>query len=158
MMFNNFRNIFKLCFSFPNKKNIDILDCEDAPELSFEDKFCLCKVVDVYDGDTITIVIAFENKPYKIKCRLSGVDSAEIRTKNLEEKTAGVNAKHWLSEKILNKKLWIKCGNWDKYGRLLGEIFTNKDDTVSINQELIDKKYAYQYDGKKKRKFDEWSK
>lgn len=150
-------NTFKLCFPFLFKKNVDILDCENAPELSFKDEFCRCKVIDVYDGDTITIIIAFKNNPYKIKCRLSGIDSAEIRTKNVEEKNAGLVAKHWLSDQILGKKIWIKCGDWDKYGRLLGEIFLEKD-TQSINQTLMEKNLAYSYDGKKKRKFDEWKK
>ena len=151
-------NNFKLCFPFLFKmKNVDILDIEDAPELTFKNVFCKCKVVDVYDGDTITIIIAFEGNPYKIKCRLSGIDSAEIRTKNLDEKTAGLIAKQWLSDQILGKKIWIRCGDWDKYGRLLGEIFL-EENTKSINDVLIERKLAYPYDGKKKRKFEEWQK
>ena len=36
---------------------------------------------------------------------------------------------------------------FDKYGRLLGEMYINKEDTVSVNQQMIDNKYGYEYHG-----------
>ena len=39
----------------------------------------------------------------------------------------------------------LSCKDFDKYGRLLVEVYD--DDTVSINNWLIDNGYAFAYDG-----------
>ena len=111
----------------------------------------IAKVVDVYDGDTITVVLLIHKTPYKFKCRLNGIDTPEIRTKNLEEKEMGLKAKKFLSDNILNHIVSLKCDGWDKYGRLLITIFYNKQ---NINQMMIDNKFAYKYDGGTKQKFE----
>ena len=45
-----------------------------------------CKVVSVYDGDTIKVVFPIigsgSMKLYKWNCRINGVDTPELRTKN----------------------------------------------------------------------------
>ena len=52
-----------------------------------------------------------------------------------------------------NQLVYIKCGEFDKYGRLLGTLFINKEDEKSINQLMIDEGYGYEYDGGTKKKF-----
>ena len=52
----------------------------------------------------------------------------------------------------MQKILKAKLGKFDKYGRLLIEIFDN--DNISINDKMINKMYAIRYDGKTKSKFD----
>ena len=137
-------------------------DCtsENTPWLSLNGITCQCKVVDIYDADTVTIAIPFSNNIYQVKCRLLGIDSAEKRTKNLEEKKVAFEATEWLSKLIKDKVIWVDCGNWGKYGgRMLGNLYMTKDDLdkgVSLNTKIIEMGYAYKYDGKKKRKFEEW--
>ena len=48
----------------------------------------------------------------------------------------------------MDKIVTIKCGKFDKYGRLLIDIYYKKQ---HINQWLIDEKYAFAYDGKTKK-------
>jgi hypothetical protein len=50
------------------------------------------------------------------------------------------------------KLMYIKCGEFDKYGRLLVEIVEKQDDfdSVTINSTLISEGYAKAYDGGKK--------
>ena len=58
-------------------------------------------------------------------------------------------------DKILdeNKKLmYIKFGKFDKYGRVLGVLYLNPQDEISINQILIDENHAVFYDGGKRNK------
>ena len=132
---------------------------DEIPWLSLNNITCQCRVIDVYDADTVTLILPFENKLFKKKCRLLGIDSAEIRTKNLKEKEYALLSKKKLHELIYDKIIWVKCGDWDKYGRLLGTLYLNKDDLDkdnSINNMLIKEHYAYAYDGKKKMKFEEW--
>jgi hypothetical protein len=40
----------------------------------------------------------------------------------------------------------VKCLEWDKFGRLLVELY-NKDDTKSFNDILVEKQLAVKYDG-----------
>lgn len=131
-------------------------ELKDAPEFTLEGKFLECKVIDVYDGDTVTIIFPFENNCYKKKCRLFGIDTPEKRTKNLEEKKAAIIAKEFLEEIVLNKIVWIKFEDWDKYGRLMGHIYKNKNSKNSINNMLVENGFAYKYDGGTKKKFEEW--
>jgi len=130
---------------------------ENIPWFSLKGLSCKCKVIDVYDVDTITIIVTMKGDRYKVKCRLIGIDGPEKRTKNLPEKKVALQATEWLSDLILGKVLWINCGKWGKYGgRMLGTIYTSEKDEISINQQIINKGFAYKYNGRKKRKFEDW--
>ena len=124
---------------------------------SFEGRECLGKVVDVYDGDTVKIVFPLSEKEperlYRWNCRLINVDTPEIRTKNLKEKAYAKVVRDKLREKILNKLVYIKCLDFDKYGRLLVEIFDNEKCEECINNWLILNEYAKKYDGGTKSKW-----
>ncbi len=118
---------------------------------SFEGRVCECKVVSVYDGDTVKLVFPLTDKEpdhlYKWNCRLINVDTPELRTRNLKEKEFGKKVRDILREKILNKVIKVKCLDFDKYGRLLVELFMGEE---SINNWLIENEYAKKYDGGKK--------
>lgn len=127
---------------------------------SYEGRRCEGKVVSVYDGDTVKIVFPLTDKEperlYRWNCRLINVDTPELRTKNLREKAFGKQVRDALKEKILNKVVTVSCLDFDKYGRLLVEIFmknNSSDDLVSINNWLIENEYAKKYDGGKKSKW-----
>jgi len=131
---------------------------ENTPEFTFEGKEFICKCISVYDGDTITVAFKpFGDKIYRYNIRLSGIDTPEIRTTNLTEKTMGINVRDILWKKILNRIVVLKCGKFDKYGRILGEVYTtetnSENNSKSINQWLIDEGMAYTYDGGTKRVF-----
>jgi len=121
---------------------------------NFEERVCQGKVVDVYDGDTVKIVFPLTDKEperlYRWNCRLINVDTPEIRTRNLKEKEYGKQVRDRLREKILNNIVDVHCKDFDKYGRLLVEIFY---ENVSINKWLIENNYAKVYDGGKKSKW-----
>jgi endonuclease YncB( thermonuclease family) len=133
---------------------------ENTPWLSLDGITCQCKIVDVYDADTVTIALPFNNQLYRVKCRLLGIDSAEKRTKNLEEKKVALEATEWLSTLIKDKVIWVKCGKWGKYGgRMIGTLYMSEEELEknnSINTQIIEKGFAYSYNGKKKKKFEEW--
>ena len=50
----------------------------------------------------------------------------------------------------MNKVVNIECGEFDKYGRLLIKIQCDGED-CSVNQWLINKDYAFAYDGNAKK-------
>ncbi len=110
------------------------------------------KVVSVYDGDTVKVVFPVLKKLYKFNCRLQGVDTPDIRTRDKKEKEYGIKVRDLLREKILNKVVNIHCGNFDKYGRLLIDIQC-KNDKEKISEWLINNKYAFIYNGGTKKKW-----
>lgn len=128
-----------------------------TPIFTLEGSFVQGKIVDVYDGDTVKIVLNLSiNQDYfRWNCRLSGINTPEIRTKNTKEKEFGLLVRDKLKERIENKILLIKCGEFDKYGRLLVEIYENNGQLFSINNWLIENNYAKPYDGGTK---EEWFK
>jgi len=114
------------------------------------------KCVEVYDGDTIKLVLNIpfdQDKLYKWNCRINRVDTPELRTKNKKEKEFGYQVRDKLKEKIYNKILDVKCLEFDKYGRLLVELYS--EDQECINDWLIKNNYAYEYFGGSKKKWFE---
>ena len=95
--------------------NWDAVDSK-VKQFSFEGDKKTAKVVSVYDGDTIKVVFSVFEKLFKFNCRIQGVDTPEIRTKNKQEKKFGLEIRDKLREKILNKVVIIECGDFDKYG------------------------------------------
>ena len=123
---------------------------DEAVTFSFEGDTKEAKVLSVYDGDTITVAFPFGDKMFKWTCRLTGVDTPELRTRNKQEKEFGYQVRDHLREKILKKIVTIKCGEFDKYGRLLIKVYT---DDECVNDWLVDNKYAFVYDGGTKKKW-----
>lgn len=81
------------------------------------------KVVDVYDGDTITLAFVFNGAMYHKRCRVKGVDCAEIRTRNSNEKRAGMLAKERTHSLVYSKIIQAEFDSRnDKFGRLLARI------------------------------------
>jgi len=132
----------------------------DTPIFSLDGSFLQCKVVNVYDGDSCKVVFPFAEKMYRWNVRLTGYDTPEMRPpKNQEnreeEKQAAYKARDFLTSKIMNPNqlVYIKCGEFDKYGRLLGTLYLEKEDEKSINQLMIDEGHGYEYDGGTKKKY-----
>lgn len=122
---------------------------------SLKDQVKKAKCVDVYDGDTIQLVFPLQDELFRWTCRLIGIDTPEIRTRNKKEKKFGYTVRDKLREQILNKVVTVKCDNFDKYGRLLVHIYLDTD-TPSINEWLISNKFAFSYDGGKKKNWEEY--
>jgi len=115
----------------------------------------------VVDGDTIDALIDVGFDIWiKKRIRFQGIDAWESRTRNLEEKAKGLEAKARLIElleKVSDKPGYFRIRSFGlgKYGRLLGEIFIMDKDgnQISINNKLIEEGHAYVYDGGKKKTF-----
>ena len=126
---------------------------DDTKLFSFENEQIQAKVVSVYDGDTVKCVFPSNGKMYKWNCRLTGVDTPELRTLCKVEKKFGYEVRDYLREKILNKVVTLHCGDFDKYGRLL---VTIQYDDCMVNQWLIDNNYAFSYDCGTKKKWSDF--
>ena len=145
------------CFSQSDKQNIEINlnELNDSVELfSLEKLEVRAKIVKVYDGDTCFAVFVLDNKPVKFKIRMNGYDSPELKpllsNPNREKEIdAAKKSKAKLEELVLNQIVILECGKWDKYGRLLGTLYTISDNkkNININEYMIKNNYGYRYDG-----------
>ena len=123
--------------------------------------FRVTKINKVLDGDTIDVTIDLGFDLYKKeRVRVAGVDTPEKRTRDLEEKALGIDATNWLKKKLEDTiagdgdELTIRTelvGGTGKYGRLLGWLYIG-DAEVSLNQQMIEEGYAWEYDGGAKNK------
>ncbi|MDB4454925.1 thermonuclease family protein [bacterium] len=111
-------------------------------------------VLKVVDGDTIDVEIDLGfDLTKKERVRLGGIDTPESRTRDLEEKKLGLQAKDYLKSLIMNAdKLIVRTEKDGKFGRMIGYLYMNPDATVSLNQMLIDEGFAWMYDGGTKKK------
>ncbi len=108
-------------------------------------------VIKVVDGDTIDALIdlGFDISLEK-RIRLAGIDTPESRTTNAKEKIMGLESKDWLKHRVENaQRILIKTelpDSTEKYGRIIGHLFINGEETSLNNQMIIDG-YALAYDG-----------
>jgi len=103
----------------------------------------------IVDGDTIDISIDLGfDLTKKERVRLAGIDTPEKRTKNEKEKEMGYQATEFLEMHLMEAtKLTVRTEKDGKFGRMLGWLYKTDTDTMSINQIMIDKGYAWAYDG-----------
>jgi micrococcal nuclease len=109
------------------------------------------EVLKVVDGDTIDVVIDLGfDISFTSRVRLAGIDTPESRTKDAREKILGVEVKEYLKKALEGATDIVirteKVDSSEKYGRILGWVFVNRQ-TDSLNMELVNKGYAWSYDG-----------
>lgn len=155
-----------LCCLYDKKDDIDFkehnIDNTKQFHISGTKK---ARIVNILDGDTITIILKLCDNYYKFNMRLYGIDTPELKSNDKKLRDISLRAKNRLYELITNEKLYEKnirkqlnnniyiktikfIEKNDKYGRLLGEIYT--DQNISMCDILINEKLVYKYDGKKK--------
>ena len=142
----------------------------NTPQFSFDGINCISRVIDITDGDTIKTIISFKDNYYKIIVRLNNIDTCETKSKCEENKKLGMDAKKRIYNLItgktadidINKKsiktelnnncylVYLKCYDFDKYGRVLGDIYKDENSDESFSSILIKEKLAYVYGGKTK--------
>ena len=126
------------------------LDCKNINKFTLDGLIKTAKVVKVYDGDTITVIFKHKDEYNKWNCRIYGIDTPEIKTKNPEEKKAAILARDFLKDLILEKIVQIECLGFDKYGRLLTNVFY---DDKNVMKTMIENKFGKLYFGGTKGSF-----
>ena len=125
----------------------------DTPEHSLDGWSGDARVVDIYDGDSVHVVLNETGRFVRVKCRLSGIDTCEIRSRRAANKELAYAARDRLaalitggsadsfqgaSRKAVRKVLAdrpailrAQCGHADKYGRTLVKLFVRREDGAS---------------------------
>jgi endonuclease YncB( thermonuclease family) len=152
---------------------------KDVPEFSLCGLTLRGKVVECYDADTCKIVLPIQNTLYKFTCRLNGIDTPEMKPRkdkpNREneivwaKKARAELLRHICpndissfdnldikKDEVINilqsnkRTITVKCLEFDKYGRLLVELYDDEKLEKSYNNLLVEKELAVSYDGGKK--------
>lgn len=141
----------------------------NTPDFGLEGISGPARIVNVHDGDTVTLAMNVFGGYYKFNCRIDGIDTNELNSKFPSLKTLayatrnrvlqilGFNSIH-LDDKLSRKEILqmlyekviiviARCKQYDKYGRILCDIFV---DDKSLADILIEENLAVLYDGGKK--------
>ena len=96
------------------------------------------KINRIIDGDTIDVDIDLGfHITVSHRVRLKDIDAAETRTKDLEEKKKGIEARLWLEKELAREGEWIiETYKEDKYGRILGTLYLIGD-PVTVNEKML---------------------
>jgi endonuclease YncB( thermonuclease family) len=119
-----------------------------APLFSLAGRTLPARVHRIYDGDSCYVTVAMDDTavPVTFKARLNGIDTPELRGASAAEKACGIIARNRLRE-LLPETLIVcaVCGTWDKYGRVLVDLYLA--DGTSVNRLLVAEGLAVPYDG-----------
>ena len=121
------------------------------------------KIKRVVDGDTVDVDIdlGFGVWLKKQRVRLYGIDTPESRTRDLDEKKFGLMAKEFLKAELSDSAiLKTRLDGKGKYGRILGEFITIKEEDgtkyrCNVNELLIAEHHAVAYHGQSKEEIAE---
>jgi micrococcal nuclease len=109
-----------------------------------------CKIVRVVDGDTIDVDISlgFGLWIHGESIRLFGVDCPECRSRDKEEKAAGLAAKRFVERFLqVGETYTLNTQGKGKFGRYLGTI---SNETETVNKALVNEHLAVVYYGQNK--------
>lgn len=142
---------------------------KDVPEFNFAGQNFFARVIGLHDGDSLKICLEVGGKLDKIMTRLEGIDTPEIRSKDPKEKALAIRARDYVAawampdkfkvggnytEKELVAALWetpvivyIKCGETEKYGRIISKFYKDDIEPHSLNELLKQNGFADSYDG-----------
>lgn len=122
-------------------------------------EFRWAKVVNVYDGDTVTLA-TFPGKSdecFLFRCRLARIDAPEMikqsgTTKRARdrERAMAIKSRDALRKLIDEKIIRVQVLGLEKYGRVLAEL---EIDQQNVSDWMVRHKHAVPYDGGKKQKW-----
>ena len=159
----------KFSFTYINSLNdnlikskiiLDKIDKENIKCFSFRDQILYGYPTNIYDGDTFSLLFVYKDEVLKYRCRCALYDSPEMKPSlsnpnRDNEKVLALKAKERLKElleKHETKMIKVKCGDFDKYGRLLIEIW-NMVDNETVNEIMIKEGHGKPYNGGTKEKW-----
>lgn len=145
----------------------------NTPMFSLAGTSAWARVVDVYDGDTLTLVIAFRGGVHRFRARIQGIDTSELRSKDAKNAARAVRARDRLIRLITKEEddtitfpsrvvikeylgrtvylVWVECFRTDRYGRIIVVLRDGPNDhRPSYGDVLLSEKLAYAYSGLKR--------
>ena len=141
------------CFSSRNNledvEKVALKDVEKADAKKFEVHVDVDgnvgKVVEVYDGDTFTMVFYSRGELCHAKVRMNGIDTPEIKGETDQEKAKAIVARDALRKLLLGKVIAVSNLGIEKWGRILADVHVQG---VHVNDYMLKEGHAVPYGGK----------
>lgn len=114
-----------------------------------------CRIKRVVDGDTVDVDVDLGWSTWRCgeRIRLYAVDTPECRTRDAEEKAAGLLAKKFVEDALhVGGTYRLTTKEKGKFGRYLGTI--KIDGELTINAALISENLAVAYTGQNKKQVE----
>lgn len=153
---------------------------DTTPKLSLRGQCCWARLLDVHDGDTITVAAqVFDARVAQFPVRVDGIDAPEMTSRDPDLHRRAERARVRLAQllapdvasrlnpdvhttrgemrRLLQQQqepilVYIQCGSNDKYGRVLARVSTTPDGE-HVGCALISEGLANKYDGGTKASF-----
>jgi micrococcal nuclease len=135
---------------------LESIDPKMVPKVPFQNEFKNARIEEIYDGDTVKIIVLFGDVPVRFSLRILGIDTPEIKQgegRLPEERQAAIKVRDHMRSLFPKNIAKICIREWDKYGgRVLGDLYLQSGENVS--DILIHGGWARPYHGEKKK---EWT-
>ena len=127
----------------------DVFPPKDAPMFSLKGRRSIGRATRVIDGDTVDVVLGLDDstKYYTFTCRLVGIDTPELKSKDPSIRSKATMARERLQEltSVDEGLVDVECHEFDKYGRLLVVLRHLVAEDKSINETMMEEGHAVQY-------------
>ena len=134
-------------------RRLEGIDPKSVSKVPFQNQCILARIEEIYDGDTVKIILLAGDVPIRLGLRILGIDTPEIKhgqDRLPQEHTAAIRVRDHLKSMFPNNIAQIRIHDWDKYGgRVLGDLFLPSGENVS--EILIQGGWARPYHGEKKK-------
>jgi endonuclease YncB( thermonuclease family) len=88
----------------------ELYNYSNTPYFTLNNTCTYARLVDIHDGDTITVIIFIFNHPFKFHLRLAGIDTCEINNKHSELKIKAMQARNRVLQLATNNAVsTYKC-------------------------------------------------
>tara|TARA_Y100000389_G_C17470594_1_gene530214 strand:+ start:6631 stop:7110 length:480 start_codon:yes stop_codon:yes gene_type:complete len=121
---------------------------------------CYGVVVNVYDGDTFKAVVYHNGLMKKLTFRPVGYDTPEMKPlKSMENRDIYIEKAKEARQKFIDlcggihSYVFLRCGKYDKYGRVLVHVTNRRYSRKTINDLMLDSGLANPYNGGTKLEF-----
>ncbi len=99
------------------------LDISDVTKFTFKGTKTFARVMSVYDADTITITFDVNGTCHSFSIRILDIDSPEVKASTTLESKVAKRLREVIKTLILDQIVYVEIHDYDKYGRLLADVF-----------------------------------
>jgi endonuclease YncB( thermonuclease family) len=132
---------------------LESIDPKTVSKVPLQNELIFARIEDIYDGDTVKIIIFLGNIPVRFSLRILGIDTPEIKHgegRLPEEHHAAIKVRDYMRSLFPKNIAKICIRDWDKYGgRVLGDMYLLSGENVS--EILIKGGWGRPYHGEKKK-------
>lgn len=147
----------------PTISSFDGHGLANTPAFTFSGQQHRARVIDVYDGDTLSVVMPVGPTFYKFHVRLNGIDTSELKSKGAVKDKA-LRARSLVlqllgvPERCYERKasqqyfdtnvvvVTVECFDFEKYGRILANVYPMGSDE-HLSTALLRMRLAVPYAG-----------